>query len=294
MSVTKQKILDSAMRFFLEKGYIATSIQNIADDCGVAKGSLYIFFESKEDILIEVLLMQQQNMLEQIKHIRADQSLSLREVFIRETECQSEFFLRNNFIMQEIKKLTIPDGKIAPFLFRLRANLLNHNMESFIRVFGEDIRPNVWDLVVIYNGIIREYIFLLIFENKSLSVRDISEFVVQCMEDLATNTQTKRRPPLLQDRDMREYVQCALNGEKVSNTTRILDLIQFLISTIKELPITNSEKAELQEATLLLQDQLSCEHPKLVMIRALLALLEKEPLIKDILRQLENLVCNKS
>jgi AcrR family transcriptional regulator len=280
------------MRFFLEKGYLATSIQNIADDCGVAKGSLYNFFNSKEDLFIEVLMLQQHRMVEQIHTIRADQTLSLREVFIRETECQIEFFLNNNFILQEMKKLTMPDGKIAPCLFRLRANLLKYNKESLVRVFGEHIEPNIWDLVIIYNGIVREFIFLLIFENKSLITRDIAVFVVQCMEDMATKMQAKKRLPLLQDSDMREYLQCALKGEQVPDRTRILDLIQCLISTIKELSITNSEKKELKEATLLLQEEIACEQPKLVLIRALIVFLEKEHGLKDILRQLEKLVVN--
>ncbi|MGF7049017.1 AcrR family transcriptional regulator [Paenibacillus sp. DS2015] len=292
MSVTKRKILDSAMRFFLDRGYLATSIQNIADDCGVAKGSVYNFFSSKEDLLIEVLMLQQGRMTEQIQNIREDQTLSLREVFIRETECQIEFFLNNNFIMQELKKLTVPDGKIAPFLLRLRANLLKYNRESLIRVFGEEIEPHIWDLVIIYNGIVREFIFLSIFESKSLNTQEMAVFIVQSIEDMASNMQVKDRPPLLQDSDMTEYLQCALQGESISDITRIFELIQRLISTIKELSITNSEKKELQEATLLIQEELKCEHPKLILIRALISFLEKEHGLKDILRQLEKLVVN--
>ncbi|WP_438348671.1 TetR/AcrR family transcriptional regulator [Paenibacillus sp. FA6] len=288
----KQKILDSAMRFFLDKGYIATSIQNIADDCGVAKGSLYNFFNSKEDLFIEVLMLQQRRMSERIQIIRADHTLSLREIFIRETECQIEFFLDNSFIMQEMKKLTVPEGKIKPYLFRLRANLLNDNKESLVRVFGENIEPNIWDLVVIYNGIIREFIFLLIFEKKSLITRDIAVFVVQCVEDMATNIQAKRRFPLLRDSDMSEYLQCALRGEQVPDIIQITDLIHSLISTTKELSITNSEKTELLEAILLIQEELECEHPRLVLIRALIGLLEKEHGLKELLIPLEKLIVN--
>jgi AcrR family transcriptional regulator len=292
MSVMKQKILDSAMRFFLEKGYISTSIQNIADDCGVAKGSVYNFFNSKEDLFIEVLKLQQRRLAEQIQNIREDQMLSLREVFIRETECQIDFFMKNSFIMQEMKKLTMPEGKIKPYIFRLRGNLLNDNKESLMRVFGENINANIWDLVVIYNGIIREFIFLVIFQKKSLITRDIAVFVVQCVEDMATNIQANKRAPLLRDSDMSEYLQCTLKGEQVPDSIRIADLIHTLMSTIKELSISNSEKTELQEATVLIQEELECEHPKLVLVRALLAFLEREKGLKDILTPLEKLVMN--
>lgn len=50
--VDKQKmqgdILDAAMRVFVDKGYHAASVSNIADAAGLAKGTLYIYFESKE------------------------------------------------------------------------------------------------------------------------------------------------------------------------------------------------------------------------------------------------------
>ncbi|WP_340459502.1 hypothetical protein [Paenibacillus graminis] len=70
------------------------------------------------------------------------------------------------------------------------------------------------------------------------------------------------------------------------------DLIDSLLSTIKELSITNSEKTELQEAVHLLQEELKSEQPKSLMVRALIAFLEKEHGLKDILRQLEKLVVN--
>ena len=49
---TRQRILEVAGELFREKGYVATSTQNIADELGVTKAALYYHFERKEDILI--------------------------------------------------------------------------------------------------------------------------------------------------------------------------------------------------------------------------------------------------
>lgn len=290
LSVTKQKILNSAMRFFLEKGYLATSIQNIADDCGVAKGSLYNFFSSKEDILIEILLSQQESMIERKEQIQSDKSLSSKEIFIRETECQCEFFLNNNYMMQEMKKFSTPDGKVAPILFQMRASLLKSNIESLIRVLGEGIRSNVWDLVFIYNGIIREIIFLMVFEKRSLILRDVAEFIVHCMEDMAANTQAASRPPLLKREDMEVYMQSALQGESFCTRHRLPDLLNDLMTTIPELQITNFKKAELQEAAELLQEALQAKQHKPVLIRSLIGFMEKEHGLRHVLKQIEKLV----
>lgn len=50
MNKTKRKIFETSMRLFAEKGYDATSIEEITANVGVAKGTLYYHFASKEEI----------------------------------------------------------------------------------------------------------------------------------------------------------------------------------------------------------------------------------------------------
>lgn len=50
-----QEILETSARMFASHGYAATSLQMIADDLGLLKGSLYYYINSKEDLLYEVI-----------------------------------------------------------------------------------------------------------------------------------------------------------------------------------------------------------------------------------------------
>ena len=50
MNKTKRKIFETSMKLFAEKGYDATSIEEITSVVGVAKGTLYYHFSSKEEI----------------------------------------------------------------------------------------------------------------------------------------------------------------------------------------------------------------------------------------------------
>jgi AcrR family transcriptional regulator len=52
----KEQILLSAARIFFSKGYHATTIEDVARDVGMLKGSLYYYINSKEDLLYELLL----------------------------------------------------------------------------------------------------------------------------------------------------------------------------------------------------------------------------------------------
>lgn len=52
---TKQRLLMAAMELFTTRGYEATSVADVLARAGVNSGSLYYFFDGKEDLLIEGL-----------------------------------------------------------------------------------------------------------------------------------------------------------------------------------------------------------------------------------------------
>jgi AcrR family transcriptional regulator len=50
--VRREQILDAAARVFTEKGPSAATMDEVAAAAGVAKGTLYLYFESKERLLL--------------------------------------------------------------------------------------------------------------------------------------------------------------------------------------------------------------------------------------------------
>jgi AcrR family transcriptional regulator len=53
--VRKKEILDTAQCLFLQKGYNRISIQDIIDTVGIAKGTFYHYFDSKEQLMEEMV-----------------------------------------------------------------------------------------------------------------------------------------------------------------------------------------------------------------------------------------------
>ncbi|MGN1326732.1 MAG: TetR/AcrR family transcriptional regulator [Clostridia bacterium] len=77
MNKTKRKIFETSMKLFAEKGYDATSIEDITAQVGVAKGTLYYHFSSKEEIF-EFLIVEGVKLLKnsiEIKTEKLDNSL---------------------------------------------------------------------------------------------------------------------------------------------------------------------------------------------------------------------------
>ena len=62
MTTTKEKIIETSINLFNEKGCLNTSTRHIADELGISIGNLYYHFKNKEEILIaEVDLDLQEN-----------------------------------------------------------------------------------------------------------------------------------------------------------------------------------------------------------------------------------------
>jgi AcrR family transcriptional regulator len=49
-----QDVIEAAIRVFHKKGYASASIQDVAEEVGVLKGSLYHYIDSKEDLLARI------------------------------------------------------------------------------------------------------------------------------------------------------------------------------------------------------------------------------------------------
>lgn len=50
-----QELLDAALDLFVEKGFAATKIEDVASRAGVSKGTVYLYFPSKEELLKAVI-----------------------------------------------------------------------------------------------------------------------------------------------------------------------------------------------------------------------------------------------
>ena len=62
----KQTICDAAMKVVARKGIKNVTVQDIADEAGVAKGTIYIYFQSRDEILARTMDGATEQLLEKL------------------------------------------------------------------------------------------------------------------------------------------------------------------------------------------------------------------------------------
>lgn len=79
----RNEILDAADELFGQKGFDGTSTNNILTKVGIARGTLYHHFKSKEDIMDALIERHAVHLLGAAQEIAADKSIPVNERIIR-------------------------------------------------------------------------------------------------------------------------------------------------------------------------------------------------------------------
>jgi AcrR family transcriptional regulator len=97
----RQEILDAATRIFSAKGVSKTTVADIAEAAGVAKGTVYLYFGSKEHLLLALRDRFTDDLLEHVSNLLSrvgqDDFWSLVDTTI---ESMTDFMLQKQDMMQ--------------------------------------------------------------------------------------------------------------------------------------------------------------------------------------------------
>ncbi|GAB4347876.1 MAG: TetR/AcrR family transcriptional regulator [Flammeovirgaceae bacterium] len=93
--ITKEEIVMKSLEVFAQKGYHQTSMSDLAEACGLLKGSFYHHFESKEELMQEVLLNVRKYFREKIFSIAFDESILPKERLAKIAQKQLKIVSKN-------------------------------------------------------------------------------------------------------------------------------------------------------------------------------------------------------
>ena len=158
----KERIIEKSMELFEENGYHATKVETITKALGISKGNFYTYFNSKEEVLYEILDIMKEQRIDFLHEIDVDKDP--KEVLRDFAESHRYFFLR----------------------YLKRVNL--QNIEAFLK--DEKIILHIEEI----QDILIEFLQKNVVErmegskNKGYNFRFIAEFIFILMEGLFLDT----------------------------------------------------------------------------------------------------------
>jgi len=137
---TRQSILQSAYMLFLEKGYAATSMREIAERTGLALGGIYNHFENKDAIFSELII--DRHPFHQILPLLQAAPGDTVDQFVRNAagSMVAELGRRPDFIKFLFVELVEFNGRDLPKLFALVYPQIQPLIQRF-QTGRNDLRP---------------------------------------------------------------------------------------------------------------------------------------------------------
>jgi len=90
----KEEILDAAQKVFFEKGLMVATMDEIAEAAELSKGTLYLYYKSKEDLYLGVMMRGMETLYSMCENIIASDS-SIVQKLVKFIEIYKEFYYTN-------------------------------------------------------------------------------------------------------------------------------------------------------------------------------------------------------
>jgi TetR/AcrR family fatty acid metabolism transcriptional regulator len=175
----KQSICDAAMRVVARKGIRGVTVQDIADEAGVAKGTVYIYFDSREEIMTKAMEGATEKLLEKLS--TACRSCStFRDVLEQRVRTQLLHFEENRDFFRMYLAMSEPFGEKRlrkhPQYQTYLAQLEQLLSDAIKR--GEIRDTRVDRLAVSISSVVRDIVLHRIIEREPPPVEDDVAFAV--------------------------------------------------------------------------------------------------------------------
>lgn len=287
----KEKILNVASILFAEKGYEYTSVDEISKECGISKGSFYKYFQSKEDLMLEIFQKTPDGLANLLQTIYSSQYESSSEKLTAFISIALEYMLNKQ------TPFSLDTTSIAPTLMLNKyENLIKkvdleislYLKEFFLNLYGEKILDYAGDLIYLLKGAVFQYVHA----HRYLPHHDLQKgvtFITTIFEITVHGLIEKKPEPLIQI--------CWGNLQNLNNEEsplnkglKITQLLEAIEQEINSASIQSSEKEQFSKVVSLLGDECKQQEPKIYLVEALISYLKTLPTTQDYCDELIKLI----
>ncbi|MCG7408160.1 TetR/AcrR family transcriptional regulator [Paenibacillus sp. ACRRX] len=279
MKEKEKLIIETAMKLFACKGVISTSVQEIATECGISKGAFYLYFESKEALLLATFHYYYDRIQSRVLEIE-NEGLNERDSFIKQMQCQFEELAQHKeFIIMHAREHAIPFNQdMAAFIQRMRSEGITFYTSHVFKLYGERITAHVNDIVLLLQGMLNAVMELIIFNKAQLEPARVAAYMVNRLDHLVEGLIQSQEQPLLSNNDL-SNMMCSSFPQSPKDMRPIL--IQQIKHTLAKV-MEQQDSTHLQVTLKILLDEMEADEPRTPLIEGMLHNLTAIPELRSL------------
>jgi AcrR family transcriptional regulator len=172
----KQQILDAALKVFAKKGFTEATTTEIAQEAGVAEGTIYNYFPSKRDLLIAVVktFVMTESFLNIFEHAEETDYpaflmaiMNNRMDFIEDSEKNRLFLLMGEIIRDPELRMIYDQQVIKPIMNQMEKYLENKAAKGEFRSVNNGVVTRA------LGGMVLGLLLLTLLEGESSPLKDM-------------------------------------------------------------------------------------------------------------------------
>ncbi|MBP1995913.1 TetR/AcrR family transcriptional regulator [Paenibacillus eucommiae] len=274
MNDKKLQIMEAAVKSFADKGYHATSIHVIAESIGMAKGSLYFYFSSKEDLLVSICHHYVGLMVEKQRSFAQDPKLSARERLVKQVILHfQQLEEHRDFLVVLMRERVEVNDEMHRMLLSFQGKVIMDCQQNIIEAYGEAVRPYSFDGAVMFNAVLSGYLGMVVLYQNRLDPEQISLFMLDRLDDMMKSMKEGGATPLLTAVELEKFCNLDMFGDKKRNSNVFLE-IEAARLLIENHEIQDDQIEEIRSSLHLIEKEFAKEQPHKVLIKGMLALLK--------------------
>ena len=185
--MTKRKVLiiEKASELFAEKGFDATSVQDITDACGISKGAFYLSFKSKQGLVFSIFEYFTDKLIERMAEIN-DLQVNPRERFELFFSIQFEEIARySDFILMQMREEINPMNEdMLGLMNDMQRKTYEMEESLLLDLYGAKIDAHMPDLLVLVSGIIKGYIEIIVLNKDLLDYESLASYIIERIDSI--------------------------------------------------------------------------------------------------------------
>jgi len=269
MPEKKKQIMLSAMKLFATKGFSHTTMQEVASFCKMSKGSVYQYYSSKDELLLNIFMYQSKLLEDRMQMIERAGDLHPRERLIRKIEVYLSIWSEHpEFIKMQMRDNADHVHKdIRDFMSNMSKQNIEMLVESLRDLYGHEFEPYLMDGASLLSSLVFTYMCLKLFDNIPIQIEKISEYIIDIMDYTAEGMMKHRPSPLLNAR-MFSFLE---GDEAKTKIVHPLVLVKQMREAVETASITMTNKLDVMDSILVLEEELLQVQPRKVILLGMLA-----------------------